>query len=167
MKNRKQIAALLLICVVVAFFAIPTPTQAATTVPAKVTAAIKRAVTENGRVIVVDNSASKVYLFKGGKLKKSFRCTTGDYIDPRYHYFVTSGGKYIYKEDGKTYQYGVRIDCHEKPLDREICFHSYGEKKGKTYKSVKHNPNGIGMCIDNAAYLFRYYNADGTAVMGC
>ena len=165
MKNRKQIAALLLIFVVVAFFA--TPTQAATTVPAKVTVAMKRAVTENGRVIVVDNSAGKVYLFKDGKLKKSFRCTTGDYINPHYHYFVTSGGRYIYKEGGKTYQYGVRIDCHEKPLEREICFHSYGEKRGKTYKSVKHNPNGIGCCIDNAAYLYRYYNTDGTAVMGC
>ena len=164
MKKRMMALALVLVMI---FTLMPTGAQASTTIPTKATAAMKRAVTENGRVIVVDNSAGKVYLFKGGKLKKSFRCTTGDYINPNYHYFVTRGGKYIYKEGGKTFQYGIRIDCHEKPLDREICFHSYGEKRGKTYKSVKHNPNGIGMCIDNAAYLYRYYNADGTAVMGC
>lgn len=164
---KKKLLAIALVLVMM-FALLPAGTEAATAaVPAKVTAAMKRAVTENGRVIVVDNSAGKVYLFKDGKLKKSFRCTTGDYINPRNHYFVTSGGRYIYKEGGKTYQYGVRIDCHEKPLDREICFHSYGEKKGKTYKSVRHNPNGIGCCIDNAAYLYRYYNVDGTAVMGC
>ena len=163
---KKRILAMALILVMM-FALMPTGTQAAEAVPKKVTTAMKLAVTENGRVIVVDNANSKVYLFKDGKLKKSFRCTVGDYINPRYHYFVTSGGKYIYKEGGKTFQYGVRIDCHEKPLDREIYFHSYGEKKGRTYKSVKHNPNGIGMCIDNAAYLYRYYNTDGTAVMGC
>jgi hypothetical protein len=164
MKKRILIMSL---AIVLLFALIPVGAEAATTAPARVTAAMKRAVTENGRVIVVDNANSKVYLFKDGKLKKSFRCTTGDYINPNYHYFVTSGGKYIYKEGGKTYQYGIRIDCHEKPLEREICFHSYGEKKGKTYKSVKHNPNGIGCCIDNAAYLYRHYNVDGTAVMGC
>lgn len=162
---KKRILAMALILVMM-FALMPTGTQAAEAVPKKVTTAMKRAITENGRVIVVDNSACKVYLFKDGKLKKSFRCTTGDYIDPRYHYFVTSGGRYIYKEGGKTYQYGVRIDCHEKPLDREICFHSYGEKKGKTYKSAKHNPNGIGCCIDNAYYIWRYYG-NGTAVAGC
>ena len=164
MKKRILTMALILIMM---FALMPTGAQASTTIPTKVTAAMKRAVTENGRLIVVDNSAGKVYLFKDGKLKKSFRCTTGDYINPNYHYFVTRGGRYIYKEGGKTFQYGIRIDCHEKPLDREICFHSYGEKRGKTYKTVRHNPNGIGMCIDNAAYLYRYYYKDGTAVMGC
>ena len=116
---KKRILAMALILVMM-FALMPTGTQAAEAVPKKVTTAMKRAVTENGRVIVVDNSACKVYLFKDGKLKKSFRCTTGDYINPNYHYFVTKGGKYIYKEGGKTYQYGVRIDCHEKPLEREI-----------------------------------------------
>ena len=163
---KKKLLAMVLVLVIM-FALIPVGTEASTTVPTKVMAAMNRASPENGRVIVVDNSNSKVYLFKNGKLKKSFRCTTGDYINPNYHYFVIKGGRYIYKEGGKTFQYGVRIDCHEKPLDREICFHSYGEKKGKVYKSVKHNPNGIGMCIDNAAYLNRYYNVDGTAVMGC
>ena len=163
---KKKLLAMALILVMM-FALMPTGTQAAEVVPKKVTTAMKKAVTENGRVIVVDNSAGKVYLFKDGKLKKSFRCTVGDYINPRNHYFVTKGGKYIYKEGGKTYQYGIRIDCHEKPLEREICFHSYGDKNGKTYKTVRHNPNGIGCCIDNAAYLYRYYNTDGTAVMGC
>lgn len=164
---KKRILSIMLVMVMVVCM-LPAKGEAATAVPKKVITAMKNAVTENGRVIVVDNGGSKVYLFKDGKLKKSFRCTVGDYIDPHYHYFILRGsGKYTYKEGSKTYQYGVGIDRYENPLGRSIYFHSYGEKKGRVYKSVKHNPNGIGVCIDNAAYIYRYYYKDGTAVMGC
>lgn len=66
---KKKLLAMALILVMM-FALMPTGTHAAEAVPKKVTTAMKRAVTENGRVIVVDNANSKVYLFKDGKLKE-------------------------------------------------------------------------------------------------
>jgi hypothetical protein len=44
--------------------------------------------------------------------------------------------------------------------------HSYAEIGGKTYKDSAHNTCGFSICLDNAAYIWKYYG-DGTAVMGC
>lgn len=147
------------------------PAQAAG-VPNKVVKAAEQCVNENNRCIVVDNTAGRVYLLKKCKgkweVKKDFRCTVGDRIDPKKHYHLLRNGdtdKAFYYEGGKMFSYGVVYDCYEEAPVRTVRFHSYGEKKGKTYKSVKHNPNGIGMCIDNAYYIWRYYS-NGTAVMG-
>lgn len=167
---KKKLTALIMILAILV--SVCMPAAAADPVPKKVTKAAEHCISTNGRCIVVDNTNSKVYLLKKCKgkweVKKIYRCTVGDYIDPGQHYFLLrnkSTDRYIYKEDGKTYQYGVRIDRSESPLPRALYFHSYGEKNGKTYKSVRHNPSGIGLCIDHAAYIYRYYS-DGTGVMG-
>lgn len=159
----------LILLLMVMMFAV-IPVQAAA--PAKVIKAAEKCINENNRCIVVDNTAGRVYLLKKCKgkwtVKKDFRCTVGDRIDPKKHYHLLRNGdtdKAFYYEGGKMYSYGIGIDCYEEAPVRMLRFHSYGEKGGRTYKSVKYNPNGIGMCIDNAYYIWRYYG-NGTAVMG-
>lgn len=165
----KKFIALLMALMVMA--SITVPAQAAS-VPAKVYKAAENCINENNRCIVIDNSAGKIYLLKKCKgkweVKKSFKCTNGDYINPRKHYHLLRNkdtDKLAYKEGNKTFWYGMYIDCYEEVQIRTIRIHSYGEKGGRTYKTVRHNPNGIGCCIDNAYYIWRHYT-NGTAVMG-
>jgi hypothetical protein len=172
---KKKNLFVMLLAIVMMFIIIPADTNAATKkVPVKVMNAVNKCVDENGRCIVVDNSACRVYLFKKTKsgkweLKKDFRCTVGDYINPNKHYFLLRNAdtdKLSYKEGSKTFYYGMYIDCYEEESVYPKRFHSYGEKGKKVYKLVKHNPNGIGLCVDNVYHIWKYYK-NGTAVMGC
>ena len=173
MKKFTRLTIMLLI-LAIAITAVPAKTEAATNVPAKVTAALKRVVDDNGRAIVIDHQGEKMYLFKKNckgkwELKKSFRCLPGDYLRPDRHYHLLRNSdtdKLFYKADGKTYSYGMYIDCYEDIPRYTMRIHSYAEKNGKTYKSLRHNPSGFAVCIDNAYYIWKYYG-NGTAVAGC
>lgn len=169
---KKRILTLTLVLVMM-FALVPTSAEAAS-VPCKVTKALNRAVDDNGRCIVIDHAGQKMYLFKRNcktgkwELKKSFRCLCGDRLDPGKHYLLLRNDdtdRRTYSEGAKTYHYGVYIDCYEEAPTRAIRIHSYAEIKGKVYKCLKKNPTGFAICIDNAAYIWRYYT-DGTAVMG-
>lgn len=172
MKRRRKMKKLIALLMAIAILStITVPAQAAS-VPAKVYKAAENCINENNRCIVVDNAAGKMYLLKKCKgkweVKKSFKCTVGDYINPRKHYYLLRNkdtDKLAYKEGAKTFWYGMYIDCYEEAPIRTMRIHSYGEKGGRTYKTVRHNPNGIGCCIDNAYHIWKYYG-NGTAIMG-
>jgi hypothetical protein len=131
-------------------------------------------VDDNGRAIIIDQTAGKMYLYKrnctSGKweLKKSFRCICGDKLDPKKHYLLLRNEDTdlrAYGKGSKTYQYGVYIDCYEDIPAKTMRIHSYVEIKGRVYKDKAHNTCGFAICLDNAAYVWKYYG-DGTAVMG-
>lgn len=169
---KKRLMAMMLIMVMM-FALVPTTVQAAS-VSCKVTKALKNCVDDNGRCIVIDQSAQKMYLFKRNcttrkwELKKSFRCVCADRLDPGKHYLLlrnTDTDLRTYRKGSKTYQYGVYIDCYEEAPTKTMRIHSYPEIKGKVYKGKGHNTCGFAICLDNAAYVWKYYG-DGTAVMG-
>lgn len=170
---RKAAALFMVAAIVMTMAAVPAKVQAAAGAPAKVTQALKKAVDENGRTIVIDHQGERMYLFKKNKsgkweLKKSFRCVCGDYLRPDRHYHLLRNAdtdKLTYKEGARLYSYGVYIDCYETAPTRAIRIHSYAEIGGRVYKNGKKNNSGFAVCIDNAAYIWRYYS-DGTAVMG-
>ena len=170
---KKRIMALALVLVMM-FALVPTTAQAASA-PCKVTKALGRCVDDNGRCIVIDQSGQKMYLFKRNcttrkwELKKSFRCICADRIDPGKHYLLLRNDDTdlrTYRKGSKTYQYGVYIDCYEEAPIKGMRIHSYAEIGGKTCKDSKTNTCGFSICLDNAAYVWRWYG-DGTAVMGC
>lgn len=169
---KKRLMAMMLIMVMM-FALVPTTVQAAS-VPCKVTKALGKCVDDNGRCIVIDQSAQKMYLYKrnctSGKweLKKSFRCLCADRLDPGKHYLLLRNDDTdlrTYRKGSKTYQYGVYIDCYEEAPTKGIRIHSYPEIKGKVYKDKAHNTCGFAVCNENAAYIWKWYT-DGTAVMG-
>ena len=169
---KKRIMALALVLVMM-FALVPTTAQAAS-VPCKVTKALGRCVDDNGRCIVIDQSGQKMYLYKrnctSGKweLKKSFRCLCADRLDPGKHYLLLRNEDTdlrTYRKGSKTYQYGVYIDCYEEAPTKGMRIHSYAEIGGKTCKDSKTNTCGFAICLDNAAYVWKWYT-DGTAVMG-
>lgn len=171
MKKRMLAMALALIMM---FALVPASAEAAT-IPCKVTKALNRAVDDNGRCIVIDQSGQKMYLFKrnctSGKweLKKSFRCLCGDRLDPGKHYLLLRNDDTdlrTYRKGSKMYHYGVYIDCYEDVPAKTMRIHSYPEIQGKVYKDKAHNTCGFAICLDNAAYVWKWYG-DGTAVMGC
>jgi hypothetical protein len=170
MKKRMKALALVLVMM---FALVPTGAQAAS-VPCKVTKALQKAVDDNGRAIIIDQTAGKMYLYKrnctSGKweLKKSFRCICGDRLDPKKHYLLLRNEDTdlrAYGKGSKVYEFGVYVDCYEEPPIKAIRIHSYAEIKGKVYKDSAHNTCGFAICLDNAAYVWRWYG-DGTAVMG-
>lgn len=171
MKKRLMALALALVMM---FALVPTTAQAAS-VPCKVTKALQKAVDDNGRAIIIDQTAGKMYLYKrnctSGKweLKKSFRCLCADRLDPGKHYLLLRNDDTdlrTYRKGSKTYQYGVYIDCYEEAPTKAMRIHSCAEIGGKTYKDKAHNTCGFAVCLDNAAYVWKWYT-DGTAVMGC
>lgn len=173
MKNFKRLTLMLLI-LAIAFTAVPARTEAATKVPAKVTAALNRAVDDNGRAIIIDQCGQKMYLFKKNckgkwELKKSFRCICGEKLRKDQHYLLLRNedtDQRIYTKGSKTYEFGMYIDCYEDVMKKSVRIHSYPEINGKIYKDSAHNACGFAVCVDNAYYIWRYYG-DGTAVMVC
>lgn len=170
---KKRLIAMMLIMVMM-FVLVPTTAQAVS-VPCKVTKALKNCVDDNGRCIVIDQSGQKMYLYKRNcstrkwELKKSFRCICADRLDPGKHYLLLRNDDTdlrTYRKGSKTYQYGVYIDCYEDVPAKTMRIHSYPEIKGKVYKDKTHNTCGFSICLDNAAYVWKWYT-DGTAVMGC
>ena len=164
----KKISKLIVLLLIISFI-VPHQVNAATTVPKKVITAMNKAIDENGRVIVIDIQGERMYLFKNKKLKDSFRCVCSDYLNPNECYFLIRNKDTDlrkYKEDGKTYEYGVYIDSYKKPMKYTIRIHSYAKAKGKTYKSSKHNPFGFAICTEKAKLIWKYYG-DGTAIMSC
>ena len=171
----KKIIALLMVIVCVAGI-FPATAQAAE-VPAKVMKAVKRCVDENGRCIVIDQKAEKMYLFKrsckSGKweLKKVFKCIVTEKLCKTKHYFLHRSDDFeltAWGTETERWGYGLHIDCYEVPKD--IILHSYTERyvggKWVKDKSRAGNDFGIATCEENARYIYRYYK-DGTAVMGC
>lgn len=174
MKNAKRKAVALLMAAMILAAVLPAYTEAATSVPCKVTRALSKAVDENGRAIIIDQSAGKMYLYKRNcstqkwELKKSFRCICAVRLDPKKHYCLLRNEDtdlISYTKGTKTYSYAVNVDCYEEPTTKSIRIHSYAEIGGNTYKDSTHNTCGIAVCIDNAHYIWKYYG-DGTAVMG-
>ena len=101
----------LILLLMVMMFAVM-PVQAAA--PAKVIKAAEKCVNENNRCIVVDNTAGRVYLLKKCKgkwtVKKDFRCTVGDRINPKKHYHLLRNGdtdKAFYYEGGKKFAHTI------------------------------------------------------------
>jgi len=172
MKNK--IFALILMLTIL-FALIPAHTEAAT-VPAKVTKALGKAVDENGRAIIIDQSAERLYLFKRNCkgewiLKKSGRCIVSQKICKTKHYVLMRDDDYdtlLWGTEDERWSYGMIIDCYEKPAT--IVIHSYTERyTGRTWvkdKSRAGNDFGVAVCEELARYIWKYYT-DGTAVMGC
>lgn len=146
-------------------------------VPVKVMNAVKRCVDENGRCIVIDQKAEKMYLFKRScktnkwELKKIFNCIVSEKLCKTKHYFLHRSSDFEHTSWGtetERWSYGIHIDCYEVPKD--IILHGYTERLvGNTWvkdKSRVGNNFGIATCEENARYIYRYYK-DGTAVMGC
>jgi hypothetical protein len=152
----------------------PAHTDAATKVPAKVLSAANKAVDDNGICIVIDHKASHMWVLKRScktgawKHWKDFRCTCGDRLRPDEHYLLLRNedtDQRRYKEGCKTYEYGMYIDRYEDVMPRTVRIHSYAKIGQTTYKCLKKNPNGFGVCVKNAEWLYRNCG-DGTAVMG-
>ena len=172
MKKNKIIAFALLLTIL--FALIPAHTEAAT-VPAKVTRALNKAVDENGRAIIIDQSAERLYLFKKNCkgewiLKKSGRCIVSQKICKTKHYVLMRDDDYdtlLWGTEDRRWSYGMIVDCYEKPAT--IVIHSYTERyTGRTWvkdKSRNGNDFGIAVCEGLAEYIWKYYG-DGTAVMG-
>ena len=172
MKKRILTVAL---AIVLLFALIPAHTEAAT-VPAKVTRALNKAVDENGRAIIIDQSAERLYLFKKNCkgewiLKKSGRCIVSQKICKTKHYVLMRDDDYdtlLWGTEDRRWSYGMIVDCYEKPAT--IVIHSYTERyTGRTWvkdKSRNGNDFGIAVCEGLAEYIWKYYG-DGTAVMGC
>lgn len=172
MKNKIFAFALLL---TILLTLIPADTQAAT-VPAKVTRALNKAVDENGRAIIVDQSNERIYLFKRDckthewKLKRAGRCVVSEKLRKTRHYVLMRDDDYdtlLWGTEYKRWSYGMIIDCYERP--ESILIHSYTERyTGRTWvkdKSRAGNDFGVAVCEELARYIWKYYG-DGTAVMG-
>ena len=172
MKNKIIAFALAL---VILFALIPADTQAAA-VPAKVTKALSKAVDENGRCVVVDQSNERIYLFKRDckthewKLKRSGRCIVSQKLCKTKHYMLLRNDDsdcLAWGNERERWSYGIHIDCYEKPTC--IILHSYREYyRGRTWakdKSRSGNDFGIAVCEELAEYIWKHYG-DGTAVMG-
>jgi len=174
MKNKSLFV--MLLAIMMMFIIVPVDTNAATNkVPAKVMNAVNKCVDENGRCIVVDQKAGKMYLFKKykgeWKLKKIFNCIVSEKLNKRKHYFLHRSKDFesiLWGTETERWSYGIHIDCYEYPKD--IIIHSYTERYTGYHwikdKSKSGNTFGIATCEENARYLWRYYK-DGTAVMGC
>lgn len=172
MKNKIFAFALAL---VILFALFPAHTEAAT-VPTKVTKALNKAVDENGRCIVVDQSNARIYLFKRDcktkewKLKRSGRCIVSQKLPKTKHYMLLRNDDVdtlLWGTARDRWSYGMVIDCYEKPA--YIVLHSYREHyTGRTWvkdKSRNGNDFGISVCEELAEYIWKHYG-DGTAVMG-
>ena len=172
-KKNKTIALILML--VILFALIPAHTDAAT-VPAKVTKALGKAVDENGRAIIVDQTNERIYLFKRDcktkewKLKRSGRCIVSQKLCKTKHYMLLRNDDsdcLAWGNERERWSYGICVDCYEKPTC--IILHSYREYyKGRTWikdKSRSGNDFGIAVCEELAEYIWKYYG-DGTAVMG-
>jgi len=169
----KKVIALFMVMVCVAGV-IPVTAQAAT-VQAKVTKALGKAVDENGRAIVIDQSGERLYLFKKNCkgewiLKKSGRCIVSQKICKTKHYVLMRDDDYdtlLWGTEDERWSYGMIIDCYERPAT--IVIHSYTERyTGRTWvkdKSRAGNDFGVAVCEELARHIWRYYS-DGTAVMG-
>lgn len=147
------------------------PVQAGTTkIPARVRNAVNNCIDENGRCIVIDSSADRMYLFrktKTGKwsLQESFRCVCGDGLRTDRHYFLLRSkdtDRRTVKSGNKSWEYEVTIDCYEEPECKKL--HSYVSVKGKVKKDHKSNRFGICICTKNAKTVYEKYK-NGTAVM--
>jgi hypothetical protein len=183
MKHKRTLTIILAAIMTMIFLLTPpAAVQAATNtapaaVPANVAAALKEAVDENGRAIIID-PAGKMYLFKicakTGKwsLKKSFRVACGEGLRTDRHYFL-SRSKYTdrraWGDGSRRWAYGMRIDCYEEPVENKYIS-SYVQKydrKTKTWvtkKSIKQNALTIAVSEQDALYIWTYYGS-GTAVM--
>ena len=174
MKMKNKIFAFAL-ALVILFTLIPADTQAAT-VPAKITKALNKAVDENGRCIVVDQSNERIYLFKRDcktnewKLKRTGRCIVSQKLSKTRHYMLLRNDDVdtlLWGTARDRWSYGMVIDCYERPV--YIVLHSYREHyTGRTWvkdKSRAGNDFGIAVCEELAEYIWKYYG-DGTAVMG-
>ena len=172
MRNKIIAFALLL---TILFALIPARTEAAT-VPAKVTRALGKAVDENGRAIIVDQTGERIYLFKRDcktkewKLKRSGRCIVSQKLCKTKHYMLLRNDDsdcLAWGNERERWSYGIHIDCYEKPTC--IVLHSYREYyRGRTWvkdKSRAGNDFGIAVCEELAEYIWKHYG-DGTAVMG-
>ena len=172
MKN-KTIALILMLTIL--FALIPADTQAAT-VPTKVTRALGKAVDENGRAIIVDQTGERIYLFKRDcktkewKLKRTGRCIVSQKLSKAKHYMLLRNDDVdtlLWGTARDRWSCGMVIDCYEKPA--YIVLHSYREHyTGRTWvkdKSRNGNDFGISVCEELAEYIWKYYT-DGTAVMG-
>lgn len=170
----KKILALMIMATILVM--IPRNVDAAD-VPAKVTRALKRAVDENGRAIIVDQKAGKMYLFKRNKKtgdwehKRTCNCIVADRLSKTRHYVLMRNDDadlMLWGEDYVRWSYGMVVDSYERP--EYILIHSYTERyTGRRWvkdKSPEGNTFGIATCEENARYIWRYYG-DGTAVMGC
>ena len=168
---KKLMILMMLIVMVMA----PVQTQAAAKTPAKIARALERAVDENGRAIIIDQSAERLYLFKRNCkgewiLKKSGRCIVSQKICKTKHYVLMRDDDYdtlLWGTEDERWSYGMIIDCYERP--ESILIHSYTEKyTGRTWvkdKSRSGNDFGIAVCEELAEYIWKHYG-DGTAVMG-
>ena len=172
MKNKIIAFALAL---VILFALIPADAQAAT-VPAKVTKALNKAVDENGRAIIVDQTNERIYLFKRDckthewKLKRSGRCIVSQKLCKTKHYMLLRNDDVdtlLWGTARDRWSYGMVIDCYERPA--YIVLHSYREHyTGRTWvkdKSRAGNDFGIAVCEELVEYIWKHYG-DGTAVMG-
>ena len=173
-KSLKQLLVMTLI-MITALAAVPVQTQAAAKTPAKIARALERAVDENGRAIIIDQSAERLYLFKRNCkgewiMKKSGRCIVSQKICKTKHYVLMRDDDYdtlLWGTEDERWSYGMIIDCYEKPAT--IVIHSYTERyTGRTWvkdKSRTGNDFGVAVCEELARYIWKYYG-DGTAVMG-
>ena len=169
---KKKLLALALALVLI-FTVLPASyTDAATTVPAKVTTACKKCINENGKCVVVDRQASKIYVMqKKGRswsLVKSFKCICGDGMRSDYHYFLLRNkdtDRKTWRVGSDRYKYVITVDWYDEL--RTTTFHSYVQRKvkgvWKTYKDGRHNYLGISVCETNAKWMFDNLG-DGTAV---
>ena len=153
---------------------IPVTTEAACSIPK----AVKRLDEDEDRAIVIKQTngrEGKMFLYKrnckSGKweLKKSFRCIVGKKMCKTKHYHLqrSKDTDYLsFGEDYKRWNYGIHVDCREKPINGMIC--SYVEEyDGRTWtvkKSVKANDQWITVCESNAKYIWKYYT-DGVPVI--
>lgn len=168
-KMRKMLLAMLVLCLIVPVL-LPARAEAAKVrVPGKIMQATENCVNENGKCIVLDPSADRMYVFKekSGKwrLAKSFRCLVGDGLCTYRHYFLLrsrSTDRKKIKEGGRTYRYVINIDCYEEMYHGQI--HSYAEVRGKVKKCRMDNLFGISVCRSNAKWIYEHCG-DGTAVM--
>ena len=146
------------------------PVQAGTKVPARVRNAVNNCIDENGRCIVIDSSADKMYIFrktKTGKwsLQDSFRCVCGDGLRTDRHYFLLRSkdtDRRTVRSGNRSWEYEVTIDCYEEPECKKL--HSYVSVKGKVKKDHKSNNIGICICTKNAKFVYEKCK-NGTAVM--
>ena len=164
-----------LIMVLILVFMVPVPAQAATKIPAKIERALDKAIEDNGRAIIVDQTNSRIYLFKKNckgswVLKKSGKCIVSQKLCKSRHYVLMRNDDYdmmAWGTDNERWSYGMIVDCYERPAS--IVIHSYTERyTGRTWvkdKSRAGNDFGIAVCEELARYIWRYYS-DGTAVMG-
>jgi len=168
---------LIMLLAAVMLLSMPVQTDAATKIPCKIEKALDKAVDQNGRAIIIDQTGERIYLFKRDckthewKLKRAGRCVVAEKLRKTRHYVLMRDDDYdtlLWGTEYKRWAYGLIIDCYERP--ESILIHSYTEKyTGRTWvkdKSRAGNDFGIAVCEELAEYIWKYYG-DGTAVMGC